>query len=356
MSKIATADVARHVAWRGTVANPLTNYSGILLMHGMARLALATGDDALLEKTRSVMMPFVRGELEFRCNFLNYRCGGNGAAFLLWKGKLPEAAEPVRHYAEELMNEAPRTPKGIFTASDKFEHNLVWVERNLTWIDVAFAVTPFLLFAGLALDEPAYIEEGFKQTSLMVNLFRDPENGLVHQSLNKVGPGVMTPDHWSRGNGWAMIGLTELANYLLEDSPHRPEAEKMFRGLLEACLEFQDEDGMWHQEITRHDAYAETSGSGLILYGLGVALEKGLAPPEGEERFVRGLEGFLRYIAKDGSVHHTCRGCHAPGHGTIEDYMNHPHVLNDYHAFGPPVLAFGQAHKLGVVEVEAGGF
>lgn len=348
MSKIATADVARRVAWRGTVANPLTNYSGILLMHGMARLALATEDEALLERTRGLMMPFVRGELEFNCNFLNYRCGGNGAAFLLWQGKLPEAAEPVRHYADELLHHAPRTPEGIFTRPANPEEN--WI-----WIDVAFAVTPFLLFAGLAFDEPAYIEEGFKQTSLMVNLFRDPENGLVHQSKNKVGPGVMTPDHWGRGNGWAMIALAEMANYLPDDAPQRPDAEKMFRDFLAACLNFQDENGMWHQEITRHDSYAETSGTGLILYGLGVALEKGLAPTEGRERFVKGLEGFLRYIALDGSVHHTCRGCHAPGNGTIEDYMNHPHVLNDYHAFGPPVLAFGQAHRIGVAEVEAGG-
>ena len=98
--------------------------------------------------------------------------------------------------------------------------------------------------------------------------------------------------------------------------------------------------------------YTETSGSGLILYTIGRGLERGILPETYREVFLKGLRGMLGYIALDGSIYHTCRGCLAPGQGKIEDYMNWPWVRNDVHAFGPVALAFGQALRLGIAEIE----
>ncbi|RRJ95290.1 glucuronyl hydrolase [Opitutaceae bacterium TAV4] len=350
MHTAQTLDLALNAARKHlAVCGSFERYPGIVTLHGMARLAAGTNDPAIIAQTRDWLMPFVRGELNFGNNFPNYLCGGAASAYLLWRGHLPEVRDSVRRYADEIINDAPRDPDGILSHPRD-------TAKNLVWIDVAFAVGPFLLFAGLALDDDRYVEESFQQVSKMVRLFRDPDNGLLHQGRNFNGPGKISEDHWSRGNGWGAFGLIELARYLPDSHPRKAEALALYRDHIEACARAQNDAGLWHQEMTEHSrSYVETSGSALFLYALGSGLEAGLlgAPgtPEANAhraRFEKGLRGLLAYITDDLDIFHTCRGCLCPGNGTKLDYMAHPAVLNDSHAFGPVVLAAGQAHFLGL--------
>ncbi|MFW5864312.1 MAG: glycoside hydrolase family 88/105 protein [bacterium] len=321
------------------------HYSGLLLLHGLARWGVLCDDKALVERARQHLEPFVRGEKDFYANFKNYYCGGNAAAYLLAEGQLPEVEEDVRRYAEELMTEAPRDSEGIFS------HPRFPGEERI-WIDVAFAVTPFLLYAGRHFDEEKYIEEAWQQTAKMVRVFRNEETGLLHQSRNFRGKGHMSEDHWGRGNGWGIFALTELVNGLAKDDPRRPEAEGMFTDLCRSCLRVQDCDGMFHQELTDHDSYVETSGTGLILYAFGVGIGKGLLDERFREALEKGIRASLSYIGVDGSVHNTCPGCLCPGDGTKEDYKRKAPVLNDTHAFGSPIFSMGQAVALGIENIE----
>lgn len=326
----------------------LGHYTGILSLQGVARLA----DGAPAEEDRARMLalatrhlaPFLEGRHDFPCNFPNYLCGGNASAFLWWRGLLPEAdpADFGRH-AERIMREAPRDPQGLIC-------HPIDPQLGRIFIDVAFAITPFLLFCGRAAGREDWIDEAWRQTRGLVERLRDPKNGLLHQAINFRGPGHRTQDHWSRGNGWGLLALAELVAHLPEAHAGRADAEAMFLELIEACVRAQDADGMWHQDLTDASSYVETSGTGLILFALGVGLERGLLGPRHREALERGLRGYLSYIALDGSVHNTCRGCLCAGDGSKEAYMARWHRLNDSHAFGPVILAFGQAARLeGVV-------
>lgn len=326
----------------------LEGYPGTVSLHALARLAVVTGDPRLLDKAKSNLAPFLAGERQFRCNFPNYRCGGNGTAFLLWQGHLPEAAETVRHYADQILNDAPRDPNGILCRPANPEEGRIW-------IDAAFAVTPFLLFAGMALNEAAYIEEAFQQTAKMLAAFLNEDNGLYHQGRNFNGPESLSEDHWSRGNGWGAYALTELAAYLPDNHPHQKAAVKLFQDHVAACANFQNDQGLWHQEMTEPKSYVETSGSALLLYQLGVGLKTGLIAESERPRFERGLAGLLPYITGETDIHHTCTSCLCPGDGSIIHYMAKPPIMNDQHAFGPVALAFGQAHALGIKEVTRKG-
>jgi unsaturated rhamnogalacturonyl hydrolase len=338
---LAEALFDKHVSLNPT----LGHYTGIVSLHGLTRLAVISGDTRLREKILATLAPFVEGQRHFKCNFPNYRCGGIGTAYLLWQGWLPSARDTVRHYAEEILQEAPRTPQGIVC-------HPTHPESERIWIDAAFAVTPFLLFAGLALQEDRYIEDAFQQTAKMVGVFRNPTNGLLHQSKNFNGPGRLSEDAWSRGNGWGIYALGELAAHLPPGDPRRDRAVAMFTDLLEACLAALHPDGLWCQEMTDHTSYIETSGSGLILYALGLALEHRLLGAEKNADLVRGLSALLPYITAEHDVHQTCRGCLCPGRGTKLDYMARAPQVNDPHAFGPLILAFGQAHALGLHTIE----
>jgi unsaturated rhamnogalacturonyl hydrolase len=187
----------------------------------------------------------------------------------------------------------------------------------------------------------------------MHELFLDPQCGLLHQAKNASIPGVISQDHWSRGNGWAIIALTELVNALPKDSPLRAPGVKMFKDLLQAALRVQDANGMWRQEMTLIEppSFVETSGTGMLLYALGIAVQQGLAEDGWRDALLRGLRGYLSYIALDGSVHNTCEGCCSPEDGSIAAYCRKAHPLNDPHAHGPAVLAFAQAHQIGMTEI-----
>jgi unsaturated rhamnogalacturonyl hydrolase len=138
-------------------------YPGVVSLYGMARLAAESGSASLLKEITDAIMPYVRDERRFPLNFKNYYCGGVGTAYLLAKGLLPEAEGIVRHYAEEIMLDAPRDSEGILC------HPQYPGEERI-WIDVAFSVGPFLLFAGIALNDDRYCKEAFNQVAKMIKV------------------------------------------------------------------------------------------------------------------------------------------------------------------------------------------
>lgn len=342
MKHINTLSLAESAWKKHRKLHHIGHYTGIVSLHGICRLAVSSGMNDLLKEAGSVVQTFLKRDSRLpQCNYENYRCGGNGTAWMLWKGFCPEAEQQVLHFAEDFLVNAPKNSSGIAIHPKKENSQLVF-------IDQAFAITPFMLFAGLYFQEPRYVDEAVKQTLGMIQLLRDPENDLLHQSIGKLGPGVVSQDHWSRGNGWGLYALTELINELPQSHPSCDRVYSEFRRLVNACLHFSDENGLLHQEITDHSSYVETSGSGLFLYALGAGLEHGLIDSVDRERLRKGLRSMLSYIALDGSVHNTCQGCLAPGDGSIEAYKDVASKLNDPHAFGPVCLAFGQAAKLDI--------
>jgi unsaturated rhamnogalacturonyl hydrolase len=318
----------------------LNNYPWIVTLHGLTTYAFTTGKKADLDLAVQELLPYVNEDVVFtHYNFENYICGGNATAFMFMKGVLPEAEGVVKKYADELLYDAARSREGIFGRRPEGQEDKVW-------LDVTFAVCPFLLFAGIGLKEDKYIEESCQQMIKMYDLLFDNTTSLLHQARGFTGEDLITEDCWSRGNGWAMYAITELVNYLPADYPLRPKIENMYRTLIDGCINYQDKYGMWHQEMTAIESYPETSGTCLIAYGIGVGVEKGLLPESYKKYFDRAVKGMLTYISLDGSVFNCCIGCLAPPPGTKDAYMAKEWALNDVHAFGPVMLLMIQAERL----------
>lgn len=346
--RIQTLHVAQLVYQQAKALHTFQHYTGILTLNSLARLAISAEDSTakedLLKEAQTQYSPFLRGEAEINfCNFECYKCGGSGAAHLWWKDALPEASESTFiPYIEELLNQAPRDKNGILCHPKD-------VPSEKIWIDIAFAVTPFLLYCGLKLNRDDLISQAWKETRLLIEALYVPETGLVNQAINFRGLGHRSDDHWSRGNGWAMHGLAALIESMPKTHPDRKAVEKTYVAFVDACLKVQDPNsGLWHQEMTAPESYIETSGSGLLLHGIGVGLADGILDESYQAAFEKGLKNYLSYIAVDGSVHNTCVGCLSPNEGTKQDYIKHPYQLNDCHAFGPAILAFGQAYANGI--------
>lgn len=247
----------------------------------------------------------------------------------------------VREYAEEIMT-APRDRKGIVKSP-------FISPRNVIWIDCAMAVTPYLLYAGLALQEPAWMDEAVKQTLMMYDEFRDPANDLLHQTKGEIAEGVMSSDHWGRGNGWGYIALTELLQYLPKEHPERWRVEEYFGQHSYAMLLCQTDHHVWCQELSDLNSYEEATATGLILYGFGVGRRLDYLQINGfQQPYEDGIHAMTKlFLDKDFHILNVCPGCRTPGKGkqmgSKAAYMNRLPVTDDLHGFGPLQLAFAEA-------------
>ena len=69
-----------------------------------------------------------------------------------------------------------------------------------------------------------------------------------------------------RGNGWVMVALPSILDYL-GDSPEREEILSCFQRTAEAIVKTQQENGMF-RTLLMLPSYEETSGTALIAAGL----------------------------------------------------------------------------------------
>jgi rhamnogalacturonyl hydrolase YesR len=340
--EISTCEITKLVFEKGLEHCDIDFYAGTLMMHGMSEFSLLEGNEEQLGRIISLFEKFGNGEIKAKGNFVSYEAGGSGPAFLTWKGVTGKLEKQVFVAAEKMLNEQKRTPDNLMTAPS-LTHEM--------FIDVVFAVSPFLLYSGLKFNKPEYIDYAVYQTLESFRILKDEKTGLLHQGRGFQGEGKVSEDCWSRGNGWGAFALAILARDLPESHSKRKEVVELAQQFFKNVIKFQNKEGLWNQEMTAPESYVETSGSGLLLHGIGVMLESGLLTKKYRKNFELGLQGITSYIGSDGSVSHCCFSCRCPGKGTKQDYIKHPWVYNDPHAFGPVVLAFAQAAKMGIETV-----
>lgn len=336
--------IIKSVYDKGLQHTELDFYAGTLLLHGISEFSLLPGNEDVLKSTISTYKKFSDGTVNAKGSIISYEAGGSGAAYLAWKNAAPELDKQVYATAEKMMQLQKRSPEGLMTAN--------FATDDKIFIDVAFAVTPYLLYAGLKKGNQQYINMAVDETLGLFRILKDKKTGLLHQARGFAGTGSISEDNWSRGNGWGAFALAILVRDLPHSHPKYKEVEELGRQFFTAVLKYQNKEGLWHQEITDKTSYVETSGSGLLLYGLGIMLEKRVIDQKYMENFKHGLAGYMSYIGTEGSVSHACFSCLAPNEGTKKDYKSRPWVFNDHHAFGPAVLAFSQAAKMGIADVK----
>ncbi len=341
-----TQAIAEAVLNKGLKTADLTAYPGSLLMHGMSELGVLQSDGKILNRVLDLFEQCKTKKLQPKGSFSSYEAGGSGAAYLHYLKKSSQLSEQVALHAEKMFKNQKRSSEGILTAS--------WINDTLdqVFIDIVFAVTPYMLYSGLSLNKPEYIDLAVFETLEMFKILKDKETGLVHQARGFRGKNLISEDNWSRGNGWASFALASLIRDLPDAHPQKAVVNALAKDFFTAVLKYQDKQGIWHQEMTDETSFVETSGSGLMLFGLGVAIEKGILERSCMKPFKKGMSAYLDYILADGSVSHATIPCLNPRRGTKMDYASHVWRFNDAHGFGPAVLAFTQAAKMGIQSVK----
>ena len=211
-------------------------------------------------------------------------------------------------------------------------------QRRRTWIDALFIVCPVLAKSAGLLDEPQHYDDVFRQFFNYTVRLQDPEIKLFYQGWGwGTNRTTHSPGFWSRGNGWVLMAMTEVLKTVPENHPQ-------WRKLLGVCQEFaaavlkaQGETGLWHQLMTRHDSFQETSGTAMFVYSFIHGHRHGWLSDKYRDSAQSAFEGLRRMVDLEGNIHNTCIGTGTQN--TLDDYYQRETPLNDSHGIGPVILA-----------------
>ena len=338
---------------RAEALTPMTQYYNLFTLFAVAKGAIIANDKQLLARCKTYLDKYPNDIDHPNYSFDLYEIGGIARAYLFYKGEYSDIAEDLRKYAE-ITYQAPRTDDGIIC----YKKQIPW---KWIWVDAITAVAPFMLFVGLGLQEQRYVDFAAEQTILMFDALLDPTCGLLHQVRGRYKDDEFrcSEDHWSRGNGWMMVALAELIENLPKNSKYYDAIADRYKAFCENLIRYQSIRGLWRQEITVEGAWEESSGTGLIAYGIATGIRIGLLTDEKYKKsFELALDGLANHcISENYNTYLSCESNCFPGtgeqQGTIRAYICIPKTYrNEPHSFGPIMLALAEAFASGITTIE----
>ncbi|CAM3610304.1 glycoside hydrolase family 105 protein [Marinicrinis lubricantis] len=265
-------------------------------------------------------------------------CGSFGAVTLTAMNQRPlrgarEAVDRVAHY---ISNVQDRLPDGTLYRA----HGSTDFMQDTIWCDDLYMSTPFLTKYYELTGEETFLNDAAHQFLQYKKYLYMPEQQIMsHVYDMKFDKQTGVP--WGRGNGWVLFSLTELLTVMPETHEMRQELMAFYRELCEGFLKLQGPSGMWHQVLTDHDSYAETSCTSMFIYSFARGVRLGWLEdtlPYAKSS-MRGWTAIVRHaLDKFGNVYGVCKGS---GYSFTASYYKDrlSWNLNDTHGIGIVLLA-----------------
>lgn len=128
------------------------------------------------------------------------------------------------------------------------------------WVDSLYMLPPFLAAAGRP-------QAAVKQAYGLFSRLHDPKSGLMAHRWDEDQQRLITPAHWSVGNGWALAGLTRLQALLPANFPEDCLCIQGIIGrLLSAIRPYMRPDGLFHNVVDEPSTFVETNLSQMAAY------------------------------------------------------------------------------------------
>jgi rhamnogalacturonyl hydrolase YesR len=171
------------------------------------------------------------------------------------------------------------------------------------WEDALFMVPPSFVRLGAATGDKKYFQVLDAMWWDTYAFLWDANAGLMYRD------DTHRNEFWARGNGWVIAGTARVLQYLPADDAKRADYVKMLGAMAVALKKAQDQqDGMWRSNILVPTQYPnkETSGTGLMTYGIAWGINNGLLDratylPVVQKAWT-GLQGVLDANGKVGWV------------------------------------------------------
>jgi rhamnogalacturonyl hydrolase YesR len=171
---------------------------------------------------------------------------------LVAKGTLPPS---VGERVLAAIQRLPRNPQGVPLMRP---HIPEW--RDVVWVDSLYHLPAAVAAAAIWKDDASLRSDALAIAEATVSLLSVPD-GLAHFYDGGLGRnnGVV----WSRGLGWALLGLLDLRSLI--DEPASPQIDQTIVQLLTRFAATQQPDGHWLTVLGDPNAITETSAAAFFV-------------------------------------------------------------------------------------------
>jgi rhamnogalacturonyl hydrolase YesR len=279
-------------------AQPIMSYIPALSWSGQMRLSELTGEPQWREKALKDMEAFTSGRTPAKAE--PYRLtsmAGAQAFFDAWTITHDAAAQKIA------MEIAAFTVDSA-TGDIKFATG---------WTDDMFMASSVLSRGGVA----AHADVVYKLLTTYAKRLQRPDGLFMHATDG--------PFAWGRGNGFALLGVTDALTYWPASWKGRADILDIYKKHVAAMAKFQSDDGSWRQVVDEPTAYRELTVTAMTTAAIARGIRLGWIDRATYEPVVkRGWNAVAARVNADGTVRDVCSGT---GSGPLKEYyMNRPVV------------------------------
>lgn len=117
------------------------------------------------------------------------------------------------------------------------------------------------------------------------------------------------PHAWGRGNGFALLGLTEALTHIPANWADRPRVLEIYRRQTKALASHQSDDGSWRQVVDEPSSYRELTVTAMTVAALARGVTRGWIDYDTFEPIInRGWAAVAARVNPDGTVKNVCSG------------------------------------------------
>ncbi len=199
-----------------------------------------------------------------------------------------------------------------------------WCKQRWCWADAIFMAPPVWAHLSKITGDQRYLDfmndEFWETTDYLYN--KDEKLYLRDSRYfdRKDDQGRLI--YWGRGNGWVYAGLARTLEHIPQDYKDRPRYEKIFKDMGARLIDLQLENGSWPSSLLDQSAAVtpESSGTGLLIFGLAWGVNNGLLDAETYTPVVlKGWQSLVDSVAPSGRIGWVQQVAFAPGSATSED-------------------------------------
>jgi rhamnogalacturonyl hydrolase YesR len=149
---------------------------------------------------------------------------------------------------------------------------------------------------GVPMHQPAWINAAAKMFAYTESHIYDKKNSLWWRDSRWVG----TTQHWSRGNGWIVIALTDTVAALPAGDARRDHYISLLLAMFAKLKQFQQPGGYWTADVDHPKAFPapESSGTSFFTYGIARALQLGYIPAADRAGYLKVVKNSWGWLSK----------------------------------------------------------
>jgi rhamnogalacturonyl hydrolase YesR len=296
-------DIARVLAARYP-ASPIMSYIPATAWSASLRLAQLTGEEKWKVKPREDMQPFITGAKPAIAEPYQLTSLAGHLAFF-------DLGAIDRNFAATGL----AIKAAAFILSD-ISDEAVRFRRN--WTDDMFMAST-LLSRAATFDKEGNERYAYAVGRLLTTYaesLQRPDGLFIHA---KEGPHA-----WGRGNGFALMGLTEALTYFPEGWSLRPRILEIYRKHVAALTPLASDDGSWREVLDEPTSYRELTVTAMTVAAMARGIRLGWLTASARPVVDKGWRAVVARVNEDGTVRDVCSGTGAGP--TKEYYLNRPVV------------------------------